>query len=169
MKTLVKSILPLFFLAVVFSNCMVDECASKKLFVKNFDSFIEEVSENHKEYSEKDWEKKDEKLNKYMDECYEKHEEDLTDKEKKEFWAKTVRYYIKKYGFNFQKFLDGEDNEITERFQEELNKLQDFSSEDFQEIFREVFKDDLSDLIDNALEGLEDIGNQLKEELNKEN
>jgi uncharacterized membrane-anchored protein YjiN (DUF445 family) len=147
---------------------MLDECYSKKTFLKNYYAFIDDVSENYKDYTDEDWKSSDEKLKKYTEECYEKHESDLTDDEKTEIWAKSLKYYLKKYGFNLKKFIEEDGNEISEKFKEEIDKLKNYNSEDFEKIFKDVFKDDLSNLIDSALEGLQEFGNQLKEELEKE-
>ena len=168
MKTSIKLLLLAFSSIIIFSQCMLDECYSKKTFLKNYNTFIDDVSDNYKDFTEKDWKNSDEKLKKYIDECFDKHEDDLTEDEKAEVWAKSLKYYFKQYGFNIKKFLEEDSNELAQNFKKEFEKITNYSSEDFEKVFKEVFKDDLSSLIDSALEGLEEFGNQLKEELEKE-
>ena len=164
MKTPVRLLFLVLSSIVLFSQCSVDECYNKKVYLKNLDAFIDEVNEKYKDYDDDDWKKSNEKLKKYIEECY----ESLSDDEKKEIWAKTFKYYFRQYGLKLKNFLVEDDNEISAKFKEEMEKLRNYSVKDFEKIFREVFKDDLFNLIDSALEGLEEIGRQIKEELREE-
>ena len=46
------------------------------------------------------WNDNDEQFQQYVKECYENFEDDMTNKETREFWGRAMKYYFKKFGNN---------------------------------------------------------------------
>ena len=71
---------------------------NKTTFLNNFETFIEEIESEKLEFADEKWENYDLKFRKYVDECYDEFEDDLTRSEESDFAANTVKYYYVKYG-----------------------------------------------------------------------
>ena len=76
------------FVAVVLYSCGP---MSKESYMENYKEFVDEVGENYKSYSSKDWSDKDEEHEKYYEEWYDRFKGELTFKDK----AKLTKYAIK--------------------------------------------------------------------------
>lgn len=80
-----KSLLPNAFQigSIILLMILTTSCGpqSKESYLKKYDKFIEEVGNEYKEYDTEDWEKSNEKFDKYSNEYYDKFKEDLTWKE----------------------------------------------------------------------------------------
>lgn len=77
-------------LVVAMTSCSTP--MSKESYLKKFDGFVSEVANNHKTYSEKDWQKKDEKYEKFSGEWYEKFKDDFTLKERLKITTNIAKY-----------------------------------------------------------------------------
>jgi len=71
----------LYFSAMIIVVVGCSAPMSKESYLKKFNAFITEVSENHKTYSEKDWERQTKKYQKFSGEWYEKFKSDFTFRE----------------------------------------------------------------------------------------
>ena len=83
----------IFYISVV--ALMVTCCSTplnKGSYVKKFDAFIADVSENYKSYSEKEWERKTSKYKKFSEEWYAKFKNDLTVKDEISIKANQVKF-----------------------------------------------------------------------------
>ena len=77
-------------LVVGVTSCSIP--LSKESYLEKLDLFVSEVSENYKTYSDKDWEKKTEKFEKFSGEWYEKFKDDFTWKEKIKVAANIAKF-----------------------------------------------------------------------------
>jgi hypothetical protein len=66
---------------------------TKESYMEKYGSFISEISENHKIYSEKDWRKQTGKYDKFSDEWYEKFKDDLTLKDEIAIKTNQTKWY----------------------------------------------------------------------------
>ena len=66
---------------------------SKESYLKNFDDFVSDVADNHKAYSEKDWQRKSEKFEKFSGVWYEKFLDDFTLQEKLKITTNKAKYH----------------------------------------------------------------------------
>ena len=76
-------------------SLMVVSCSiplNKDSYIKKFDAFVADVSENHKTYSDKDWEKKTIKYKQFSDEWYKKFKNDFTLKDEITIKANQVKF-----------------------------------------------------------------------------
>ena len=61
--------------------------------MKNFDAFMSEVSDNCKTYSDKEWQKKNEKFEKFSGEWYEKFKDEFTWHEKLKITGHQAKFH----------------------------------------------------------------------------
>ncbi len=137
-----------------FSSCDSDPCGSdKKDFLNKFNAFVEKV--DNAELSSKDakWEEYDTQFKKYVEECYEIHADELTNKEEREFWAKTITYYGDRYGKGLASALADEANNISKLIGEHTSS---FSKE------LKLFLNDLEVNEGELKENLNELGDDLE-------
>jgi len=90
-----KKLFYLVIVALVAANCSTP--MSKESYLKKFDSFISEISENHKTYGENEWQKMTEKYEKFSGEWYDKFKDDFTLKEHITIKANQGKWYYYRF------------------------------------------------------------------------
>lgn len=89
----------LIFSLIVFNSCSLDGCGSnKEQFLDRFADLMEEVDKTRPPMGDPAWESFDERFRSLVEECYDKHEAELTGGEKRRFWAQSMGYYKDRYG-----------------------------------------------------------------------
>ena len=71
-------------IAIIILMASLFSCSTpltKESYVEKFESFIEKISNEHSSFTKRDWQKADEKFDKFDNEWYKKFEEELTWKE----------------------------------------------------------------------------------------
>lgn len=150
-------------IAIFASACTIDPCMTKGQFINGYETFTEKVSENHEDYSKKTWEEKDEQMDQFVDQCYQKFEEKLSDEEKKDFWVKYFKYKYDRHGRSVLKAIEADMREFEIEIDEQIEDLFDNPEEDLKDIFREVYGDDIEKALDDFKRGIEDISDKIKE------
>ena len=89
---------------MAFALLVLNACADKESYVKDFGAFIEEVRNDADSYSDKDWEKADKKFEKYTGDIYEKFAEELTADEKMEIAKYQTTYSSLRVKAGFKDF-----------------------------------------------------------------
>lgn len=75
-----KRLLSIFLLSVlVFASC-----TSKKDYIKEYRSFVDEVKEGYRDYGAEQWEAADERFREYSEDMYKDFFEELTEEEVRE-------------------------------------------------------------------------------------
>ncbi len=164
---LFPSALVLLILLLGLSSCK-NTIDTKESYLKEYESFIEEIKENKDEYSEEEWKKKDEKFTTFSDELYKKYEDELSFFEQ----ARIAKYALQYGSTRGIKALNNalesgelEDavEEITNIFDEDIQKDLDNLIEDLKEVWDEDLKDDLKESLNELKLKLED--EKFKEDL----
>jgi hypothetical protein len=170
---LTLSVFALLMLMVGFSSC-INEVNSKESYLKEYKSFIEEVNVNKNKYSEEEWKKKDEVFSTFSEELYGKYQDELRLLEQ----ARIAKYALQYGSIRGIKALNNalesgevEDaiEEITNLFDEDIQKDLDNLMEDLKEIWDEDLKDDLKGKLNELKMKLEDekfreaISNKIEE------
>ena len=150
-------------LIFLISSCTIDPCLTKGQFVRGYETMTSKVEKDYKGYTSKDWEKKDELMDKFIGECYEKHEEDLTSDEKKDIWINYFKYKFHRHGKNVLAAIEEDAKEFSLEIDEELEGLFDNPEEDVKRILSEIYGDDIDKAIDDFVKGIEDIAEKIKE------
>ena len=137
-----------------FSSCQMAKCgATKAIFLRNYDALFNEINALDDEDSDQAWSRHDRKFRNYVEDCYDAFEEEMSDREKREFWIKSLKYYASRYG---------------EDMIDELSK-DDVANTHVRENIKEVLEDtgkNLEDFLENSVDKLEvlfeDIGNDIE-------
>ena len=80
-------------------SCQMAKCgATKDIFLRNFDSFIAQIDDVDLEVTSDKWIAHDEKFKGYVEECYDAFEDEMSTKERRQFWVKSLKYYATRYG-----------------------------------------------------------------------
>jgi len=143
--------IPILIIVFITASCSIP--MSKESYLKKFDAFISEVSENYKTYSDKDWKKKTEKYEKFSGVWYDKFKKDFTLKDEIVIKAKQAKWYycrgfssvndffesinIKEMKEQVQYYLDND-------MQDDLQKLYDDAKKagkDAQEAVAEIYEE----------------------------
>jgi len=64
-----------YIIAIIAVSCSP---LSKEQYLKNYESFLSDIAENHRSYTDKDWEKKNEKFRMFSEVWFEKFKADFT-------------------------------------------------------------------------------------------
>ncbi|GLR18628.1 hypothetical protein GCM10007940_32440 [Portibacter lacus] len=136
---------------------------TKGQFVKGYETFTDKVSANHEDYSKADWKAKDDQMDNFVDQCYPKHESNLTDEEKKTFWIKYFKYKYDRHGRNVLKAIELDVKKFEIEMDQAMEDLFDDPDEDLEQIFKEVYGDDIEKALDDFQKGINDISNKIKE------
>lgn len=144
------------FLAILFLNsCSVDPCGNDKdQFLKNYYAFMEEVETADLKAKDDGWKAYDTKFKKYVEECYEVHEEALTGREERRFWTKTVRYYFNRYGGEVLAELGKEQGRLGEEIKAHLTDAGDGIKDLLRDVEININGEEIEAL-------LEDFGNDI--------
>lgn len=144
----------LFFLLII--SLVGCSSVSKTQFLENYDEFMEEVQEDHEDYSSKDWKKKNESLKTFLEDEYPQFEEDLTKKEKVRIWAQALTYQV--YQHKEEVIEEIEKNE--EVYVEMIEEHVEFVTEVNEEIIEDVLPE-----LERILPELKEVGKSLIERL----
>lgn len=148
---------------LLIGSCTIDPCMTKGQFIKGYEMFTDKVTENYKDYSKKEWAENDEKMAQFIDECYKKHEEQLTDDEKEDFWIKYFKYKFYRHGKNLLKAIESDVKEFSLEIDEELENLFDNPEEDIKKLLNELYGDDVKEALDDFVDGISELADKIKE------
>ena len=166
MKFTIPGVLVLVFL---LQSCSLDPCSSKRFFIYSHEKLIEGVKERADDFTEKDWERKEAKMDQMASECYPKHSAEMTNDERKNFWIDYIHFNIKRHGSNFWRELEKDSQEWPDEMGEDLGVVLDNPEQDLKKLLKEVYGEDLNNAIDEVLGEFEKLGNKLKEWLGDKN
>jgi len=144
---------------------LITSCApqSKESYLKDYKEFISEVNEESKNYSEQDWEKADEKYEKYTGEWYEKFEDEFTWKEDVILTKYQFQYNLTKIKRNSTDFFNSFIREDYEQLKEQIKYYSENEmNEDIEYILKQA-----TEFGESATETVEDILKELDIELDE--
>jgi len=127
--------------------CVVISCnvvpTTKDEYLKGFESFIDRVKSNYRDYSQNDWKWADGRFEKYASEWYSRFSKDLTELEKLKIAGWIVEYESFKGGSKLRDF-----------YRKHIKNEVDSAGKEIKDYFRKDFEIDVS----NAVEGAKEIG-----------
>ncbi len=180
---------------LAISCSALDPCQNKDLFIKEHKAFIEETLKNSEDYSDEEWDSRNEEFEKLVNECYKNVEESMSKEEKKEFWIGSSEYLAERMKTDGKEDFDnlkelfsgltengsgiveglsnafGDDLESTfSEFGEDLdNVFDDEFQEKMKDIFDEDFKDELKGTLEKLGKSLETMAEEFKDILEEKN
>jgi len=111
-------------LAILASCSQGPACGnSKEAFLKDYYRLVDEAAAAKLPVSDSRWEKYDERFRAYVEECYDLYEPELRPKERRLFWAKSMKYYAERYGGGVLKELGEKKGEAAGKVKEEVEKI----------------------------------------------
>ena len=111
---------------------------SKEAFLEGYYGLIEEATDAALPISDPNWKKYDSRFRAYVEECYDQHEANLTPKERRVFWSKSLKYYAQRYGRSRIKKLGSSKDKATEKVKTEVEKIWTDAEEAFEEVEKKV-------------------------------
>lgn len=174
---------------LAISCSALDPCQNKDLFLKEHKTFVEETIKKSKDYSDEEWDNRNEEFDKLVNECYKNVEESMSKEEKKEFWIENSEYLAERLktdgkedleklkelisGFteNGSGIVEGLANafgdDLGSTFGEFGEDLEDVFDDEFKEkmkdVFDEDFKDELKGAVEKFGESIESIADEFKD------
>lgn len=156
-----KYLISVLLFSLTLASCdMSFQCSTKESFIENFERFNRDLEKHHKDLEETDWTDVDEEFKSYVDNCYMKYKSEMTIKEKIQFWKTTLSYHLYR-----GKPLDELALEMD--LEKELNELGLQGQKELEAFFKDEIKPELSDAIDDILSEVNNLGEQLKNWLDK--
>ncbi len=144
------------------TSCQSSSCGeSKKAFLSKFERFLDRVDELDLESSDEAWEKHDETFRQYVEECYDLYEKDLSTRERRRFWMKSLKYYSTRYGEGLINELSKEDA-ITNRVEENIRDVIETTGRDLEDFVNKNM-DEIEDLVNDIGKDIEEWASKLKE------
>lgn len=151
-----------FILTSSFTSCLNLSCTSKSKFVQSYNSFIKDVEKLDEEG--KNLETTDKEFDSYSKECYTKFREEMTLKERKDFWSNTLKYYVMRYG-NLGDAMDDAESRFSAVASEDFNDFINSSGQEIKKLFKDQLGPKLKDGLDKLLNKAKEANEILKKEI----
>lgn len=136
-----KYLSALFVIGILIISCSKEPCATKEDFLVSFDTYLE-GTENE---SRQDTVIFSQAYKDIVNNCYKKFREDLTLKERQEFWKKSFRNILDSYEGDLNINIQGEKGDPFNKYvMEEVKALIKDSGASFLLELQDFFKDDIS-------------------------
>ncbi len=150
-----------FLVGILFSltSCGMNECGgSKDVFLEQYGNFIDEVQEVDYDYSDNQWDTYDRRFKKYVAECYDIHEEALSNREKQQFYGKMAKYYFNRYGVGVIAEIKNENSEIGKEIREQMELIGEDMKSAFSDIEINFDGEEVEGLLKEMGEDIEKVG-----------
>ena len=147
-------------LALAFSSCNLEPCINKTYFLGTYENFIESVKDESENYSESDWDSKDDKMRGFVDDCYKAHKNAMSAEDKTLFWTKSIEYMLIRYKAEVISAIRDEDEISEVEISEEISKsIKDLN---IKKLIKDTYGDDIEQSIDEFINQMEDWAEELK-------
>ena len=141
-----KYIITISLTILAFSCASPDPCQNKDLFIKEHKSFVDETIKESKDFSDEEWDIRNEEFDKLVNECYKNVEEAMSKEEKKEFWLTSSEFLAERVKSDGNENL-GRLTDLIESISDNgsgiVNGLSEAFGDDLESTFEE-FGDDLN-------------------------
>lgn len=153
------------FLTFAVQSCKIEPCLTKSYFTGSYKNFIKSILKERKNYTEADWQSKEEKMRGFVNDCYQAHKSEMSIEDKTNFWTGYIEFMFARHKASIIKKIQEEDaNSSVEIFKELSESVKDL---DLEKMVRETYGKDIEDAIDNVLKEVDKWGAELKKWLNK--
>lgn len=160
-----KSLFPtaLWKTGVLMILLVITSCApqSKESYLENYKEFISEVTQESEKYSEQDWEKSDEKYQKYTEQWYAKFEDEFT-------WKEEILLTKYKFQYNLAKMKKGSkdffDTYLRDDYEQLKEQIKYYSENEMDEDIEYILQQ-AKEFGESATETVEQILDELNIEL----
>lgn len=145
--------------SIFLAGCGLNtSCVSKDSFISNYEKFSADIKENYEKLSIEDWTSIDEEFTSYVDVCYPKFKSELSLEEKVNFFKNTLSY-----GY-YKGTKDGKiDIDLKLDLGDEMEEISIQGKEELEAFIKKEFGDDLESTIDDIVDGIKELGDEIKE------
>ena len=144
------------------SSCEMVTCGpGKDAFLAKYNKFIEKVDKLDLEASDQSWEKYDKSFKHYVDDCYELYEDEMSTREQRKFWIKSLKYYATRYGEGMLNEFSKEDA-ISDKVKDNIEEVLDATGRDLED-FLDKNMNEIEDLVRDVSRDIEEWASKLKE------
>ncbi|MEL6924464.1 MAG: hypothetical protein AAFO94_10490 [Bacteroidota bacterium] len=153
------------YLMMLLSSCdMLLPCGtSKDAFLENYNQLTDQASENGDDFTEAQWEASDERFRKMVEECYDQWEEEMSFREQRKFWGRSLKYYFQRHGNRVANELMDEDNSLSTKIREEMEAVWGDSDMVLNDLLKDLGGDEMNDLLKDIGKDIEKWGERLEE------
>ena len=153
----------IFLSCLAIAACSMLPCgASKDAFLSKYENFIDEVDDADMQVSDQQWERHDEEFRKYVEECYEQYEENMSARERRRFWMKSLKYYAIRYGEGMMEELSREDSNFDLKIRQNISETLELSGQELEAFF-EKNGQELEELLEGLSSDLEELADKISE------
>lgn len=157
-----RILLGIVLMSYLATSCQVIQCGpDKDSFLSKYDKFIDKVDRLDMDVSDEKWNKYDEEFKVYIEDCYDHFEQDLTNKERRRFWMKTLKYYATRYGEGMLNELSRKDG-ISEKIEKNIEDALEVTGRDLEDFVNKNMAE-IEDLVRDIGDDIEDWAAKLKE------
>lgn len=145
-------------IALILLSCsqcvVVQKCPDKESFLTSFDKLIEEINRNEESLTESEWKSKDMEVKQLLDICYTKYEEELSLRDKISIMKNTVLYGA---------YRELEDLKLESYdLKSEIENIGSEGKREIERFIKDELGANLESAIDDVLEGINELGEELK-------
>jgi hypothetical protein len=106
-------------LALMVTACGTDPCGTDKdAFLNDYYKLLGEAKTANWPVSDDRWDTYDERFRAYVEECYDLHEPEMSGREKRRFWRKSLSYFTQRYGDGALNALKKDKSRLQKRLKE---------------------------------------------------
>ncbi len=153
---------------IIISSCNLMHCPNKESFLTSFEAFVDKAEKKRMDKAD-NWTSEDAEFKDYVDRCYQEFKNDLSIEEKKLFWTKTLKFYYNRYNGDLSDAYDDAKQNLSKDFNKDINEMLKDGDRDVLKMAKDLFGNDIKKGLDSVLDAINDLGDKLKEELEKEN
>lgn len=155
-------LLTVFSLLLLLSSCDFNtSCLSKEAFIKSYDRLLVDIESHHKDLKSEDWVSIDEEFTSFTKQCYTKFKTDMSVEERVSFWKNTLKYQAyRSEDIDFDNLLS-EDMKL--QLKEDMKELSVQGQKEIENFIQNELAPELENVIDEVVDGIKEIGDQLKE------
>ena len=150
---------PFVFLIILL---LLASCApmTKTQYLSSYDGFMKEVRKEHADYTEEDWERKNEEFKSMLEDQYPAFEEHMTNEEKIRHWTQAFTYQVYQHKGHVIQELYENDEVYAEMIRENADIIAEMTDQIVQEVVPEIERiaPELKELGRSVLENLEEKG-----------
>jgi len=158
---------------LVYSSCTFDVCSSKRMYVNSYEQFMKKVEKKQDKFTAREWEEMDETFERFSGECFDKYQDDLTTKERKQITKYSFKYVVIRVKSELPFDFSEKEEEEVQEFLDELDVDVDgikYNAEEVKKFFEnldtEKFKEAAEEFgkgFEKLEKALEEFGKELKE------
>ena len=156
-----KALAYILLMVTITAGCQFSSnCLNKESFLSGFNEFVDDVRINHEKIAYGNWRDIDQEYDEYLRTCYPKYKEELSIKEKIDFWKNAFSYNVYRKSVDETFEIDFEEYGLN--LEEEIEALSQEGQRELEKFLKEELSPQIEDAFDSLINEIESVGDQLK-------